>query len=714
MRRVWTALSRLVDPLRRQPRDRRLDDEVRDHLERLTADYAACGLAPAEAALAARRAFGGVDQTKARYREQRGWPWLDALLQDLRFACRRVVRDPVFSATVVAVLAIGLGVGHLFFTLTYAHLVRGLPIAEADRVVAVSTVDARGADRGLSAGDLADLRQAQRTFEDLAAYTTTAVTLGDDDGAAERVDATALSASAFAMTGVAALAGRTITTGDETPGTPPAVVLTERLWRSRYQRDAAVIGRHVKVDGAPATVVGVVSDRSGLPSAAAMFLPLATQPPASAGRDVRTLRVFGRLAPGAGLADAAADLDAIAADLARRFPATNAGTRLRLEPLNERLLGGAAARRGWRPFIVAGLVVIVVAATNAGNLLLVGAAARAREVALRTSLGASRGRILRQLLAESVVLAGLAAILGLIVSRAGVGLYRQRIPDGILPYWFDYSLNGALFAGLSVMTLAAVAVFAVWPALHASRTAVVAVLQDGGRSDTGRLAPRLGGAVLLAVQLGLATVLVAQTGVAALTGEESLPTDARLHDARVLTGAITLPASYGTLEARRAFQEQIVDRLRALPGVRGVALAASLPLDGAAERRLVVAGHERDDAVGEATVHVADVGAGYFAVLELPIVAGRDFVATDGTSADSAGDRQRQSRPPPPRRGHAARRAARVAPARRSRPRDAPLAHGHRRRAGGPAANRAARGGTDRLPAAARLGAGDGDAAGAW
>ena len=142
-----------------------------------------------------------------------------------------------------------------------------------------------------------------------------------------------------------------------------------------------------------------------------------------------------------------------------------------------------------------------------------------------------------------MILAGLAAILGLVVSRAGVGLYRQRIPDGILPYWFDYSLNGALFAGLSVMTLAAVAVFAVWPALHASRTAVVAVLQDGGRSDTGRLAPRLGGAVLLAVQLGLATVLVAQTGVAALTGEESLPTDARLHDARVLTGAITLPAS---------------------------------------------------------------------------------------------------------------------------------------------------------------------------
>ena len=122
MRHVWTALSRLVDPLRRQPRDCRLDDEVRDHLERLTADYAARGLAPAEAALAARRAFGGVDQTKARYREQRGWPWLDALLQDLRFACRRVMRDRVFSATVVAVLAIGLGVGHLYFTLTYAHL----------------------------------------------------------------------------------------------------------------------------------------------------------------------------------------------------------------------------------------------------------------------------------------------------------------------------------------------------------------------------------------------------------------------------------------------------------------------------------------------------------------------------------------------------------------------------------------------------------------
>ena len=250
------------------------------------------------------------------------------------------MRDRVFSATVVAVLAIGLGVGHLFFTLTYAHLVRGLPIAAADRVLAVSTLDARGTDLGLSAGDLTDLRQAQRTFEDLAAYTTTAVTLGDEDRAPERVEATALSASAFAMTGVVALAGRTITTDDEQPGTPPAVVLTERLWQSRYQRDAAVVGRQVRVDGAAATVVGVISDRSGLPSAAAMFLPLAATPPVGASRDSRTLRVFGRLNPGADLTAAAADLDAIAADLARRFPATNAGTRLRLEPLNERLLGG--------------------------------------------------------------------------------------------------------------------------------------------------------------------------------------------------------------------------------------------------------------------------------------------------------------------------------------------------------------------------------------
>ena len=230
---------------------------------------------------------------------------------------------------------------------------------------------------------------------------------------------------------------------------------------------------------------------------------------------------------------------------------------------------------------------IVVAATNAGNLLLVGAAARAREVALRTSLGASRGRIIRQLLVESVILAGLAAILGLVLSRAGVGLYRQRIPEGILPDRFDYSMNVALFAGLSAMTLAAVAVFAVWPALHASRTAVVAVLQDGGRSDMGRRR-RLGGAVLLAIQLGLTTVLVAQTGVAALTGEESLPTDARLHDARVLTGAITLPAWYGTLEARRAFQEQIVDcllRAARRPRRRAGGVAAARRRSGAAAGR---------------------------------------------------------------------------------------------------------------------------------
>ena len=309
--------------------------------------------------------------------------------------------------------------------------------------------------------------------------------------------------------------------------------------------------------------------------------------------------------------------------------------RLLVEPINFRLLGGAGTRRGWLPFIVAGLIVLGVAATNAGNLLLVGAANRAREVAVRTALGASRVRIARQLLVEAVLVAAVAAVIGLALSRAGVGVYRQWIPDGTLPYWFDYSLNPWLVAALAVMGLVTVVVFAVLPALHASRTTVVAVLKDGGRADTGRRTARLGGSAFLALQLGLAMVLVAQVGIATFTRDDRLATDARLDDPRVLTGALTLPATrYATPEARRIFLTLLTERVRALPGVVEVALASHGPVGGAFQRRLRVAS-QPDDAVDSTSVSVVEVSPEYFTVLDVGLVRGGS-VAAAGATDESA------------------------------------------------------------------------------
>jgi putative ABC transport system permease protein len=635
MRALWTAWSRLVDPWRRTTRDARFAEEVQDHLARLRADFEAQGLSPLDADLAARRAFGGVDQVTARYRDQRGWPALDSLVQDLRFAGRYLLRDRAFTVPVVLVLGLGLGVSHMFLTLTYAHTRRGLPIADIERVFAVSSIDGRGAIRALSYLDFVDVRASQRTFADFAAYTNAPVTLGDEGQVPDRFGGAFTTASGFAVAGVRPLLGRGFSPEDDVPGAAATVVLTERVWRGRYHGDGSLIGREVLVNGTATTVIGVVSDRSGFPSGAGVFLPLAALTGITdAARDARTIQVFGRLAEDATPAGASAELETIAATLSRQFPATNDGVRLLVEPINYRLLGGEGAQRGWLPFITAGLIVLAVASMNAGNLLLVGAAGRAREVAVRTALGASRVRIARQLLVESLLVAAVAAAAGLALSRAGVGIYRQWIPDGTLPYWFDYSLNPWLVAGLAVMGLATVLVFAVLPALHASRTSVVGVLKDGGRADTGRRTTRIGGSAFLGLQIGLAIVLVAQVGIATLLRDDRLPTDPRLDDPRVLTGTVTLPtARYATPDARRQFLTQLTDRVRALPGVVDVALASHGPVAGAFQRRLAIEGRSADVAADASTVHVVDVSPDYFAVLEIGLGPGRGFTAVSGAPA---------------------------------------------------------------------------------
>jgi putative ABC transport system permease protein len=638
VRVIWTALLRLLDPLRRRPRDARLDEEIADHLTRLRADFEARGLSAADADVAARHAFGGVDQITARYRDQRGWPALASLGQDLRFAGRYLLRDRAFAVPVVLVLALGIGVGHMFLTLTYAHVLRGLPIEDVGRVSSVTTIDARGAQRGLSYPDFVDLRAAQRTFADLAAYGNAPVTLGDEGAVPDRVSGAFTTASGFDMIGVRPLIGRGFSAADDAPGAPPTVVLTERVWRSRYDGDASVIGRNVLVNGAATAVIGVVSDRSGFPSGAGVFLPLTALPGVGgAKRDARTLQVFGRLADQSTWADASADITTVADTLSRQFPASNDGVRFLVEPINYRLLGGAGNRRGWMPFITAGLIVLAVASTNAGNLLLVGAAGRAREVAVRTALGASRIRIARQLLVEALLMAVVASAIGMALSRAGVGIYRQWIPDGILPYWFDYSLNPWLLVALAVMALVTVVVFAVLPAMHASRTAVVEVLKDGGRADTGRRVTRVGGSAFLGLQLGLAIVLVAQVGISTLTRNERLTTDPRLDDPQVLTGTMTLPAArYATPDARRQFMTLLTERLRALPGVVDVALASHGPVGGAFQRPLTIEGQPEGGASGASAAQVVDVSPGYFAALQVGVLRGRDFTSAGGAIEDAA------------------------------------------------------------------------------
>ena len=627
--RTW--LSRLLDVVLRRRRDDRLSEEVQSHLDLLVDEHVARGLSLEEARLAARRSFGGVDQVKQRYRDQRGVPGLETLLQDGRFAIRVLTRDRGFAITAVLVLAVGIGVNNMFFTVVYAHKFRGLPIDRPDRVLAISAFDDRGSNRPVSPAELDDLRSSQRQFEGLAGYVNGVVTVGDTGRAPDRFDAAYVSANAFPLIGRSPLMGRLPTAAEDRAGAEPIVLLGAGVWQSRYGGDPAILGRTILINGSPATVAGVIADQSGFPSTAQVWLPLGQFQGLSPNRDARRLQVFGRLRDGALESDARAEIEAAYARFETAYPETNRNLRARVLRLHEHLLGDLT---GWGPFVMAGVIVVLVACANVANLMIARAMHRAPELAIRTSLGASRARIVRQLLVEAAVLAGIGGAIGGVLGFGGVRLFESAIPDGMLPYWFDYSMDGRVLAALVMISLATIVVFGLIPAMQASKTDVNRVLKDGGRSGIGRVGGRVWSTVFLSLELALAMIMLSQVAVGTLGRSQSIPTDANIDSTAVITSMVTLPGpAYPTPTQREDFFRRLHERLAARPEIVAVSRATALPGDGPPPRLLEIEGRQTGGA-DQPRVATIEIAPAYFATLALGVVRGRDFTAADVDSGD--------------------------------------------------------------------------------
>jgi putative ABC transport system permease protein len=629
---VRVFVSRVLDVVLRRRRDDRLAEEVQTHLDLLTQDYIGRGMTPADARLAARRAFGGVDQVTAVYREQRGLPLVDTVAHDVRFAARLLGRDRGFTLTAVLVLGVGIGVNNMLFTILNAHTIRGLPIHRVDRVMYISTFDDRTPERGLPYPDFVDLQNAAHTFTGIAAFTSAPVTVSGDGQAAERLEAAFASANAFALLGVQPVLGRGLTLDDDRSGAAAVVLLGTGVWRARFGADPTVVGRSIVVNGAPAIVAGVIPDRSGFPSSAAIWLPLSQAPGVAVEkRDTSNLRVFGRVRDGVTVADARAEVEAIVTRLSRDDAGANGRLRARVVPINERFLG-RATDPAWRAFITVGFLIVLISCANVANLMLGRSVHRAREIAIRASLGASRRRIVGQLLIEGALLAAIGGAVGLAFAVAGVRVFRSAIPENVLPYWLDYSIDARVLGGLVAVSTATVFVFALLPAIRASKTDVNRVLKDGGRPGfsvrgTGRLMT-----AFLAAEFALAVVLLAQVVVSFRSNPPRVPSDAVIDTADVLTAAITLPpGTYQTAAERVAFHRQLAERARAIPGVSSIAVASTLPLMGGPEAQVDILARPRAAPEFERTVRTVYVGPGYFDTLGVGLVRGRDFQDGSGT-----------------------------------------------------------------------------------
>lgn len=629
--RTW--LSRLGELLFRRSREARLSDEIDHHLESIADDLKRGGMSDADARLAARRQFGNVDAMRIGHRQQRGWRVMDSFVQDVRFAVRVLRRERGFALTAILVLGVGLGVNNMFFTLVYAHKFRGVPIARPERVVSISTLDDRVSNRAISVPEFEELRQALTSVQALGAYVTGVATVGDRDRTPDRFDATYFTAGTFELLGVSPSMGRLPPAADDRPGNPAVVLLGAEAWRLRYGSDPAILGRSVLINGSPATVIGIVPEQSGFPSTANVWMPMGQWPGWKDDRSARSLQVIGRLRDDASVDAARSEIDTIYGGFEQAYPDTNRNLRARVVTLNERLLG---TLEGWMQFIIAGIIVILVACANVANLMMSRALHRAPEIAIRTSLGASRVRVMVQLLIESLVIATGGAVVGGLVSIVGVRAIDAGIPDYILPYWASYAMDGTVFAALVALAVVTVIVFGLVPALHASRTDVSRVLQQGGRSATGTSSMRIWTGGFLTLQLALAMILLTQLAVASYIANQDIPTDAHIRTTEVVTASITLPAAaYPTADRRREFFTRLDERLRARGEIVASSRTTLLPGDQSGSRRLHVRGHEQPQGATAPTVLTIETAPGYLDTLALGILRGRDFTALDGINGNT-------------------------------------------------------------------------------
>ena len=621
---IRVLISRVLDLLLSSRRERRLEEEITSHLDLLADQYLADGMTPLQARQAARRAFGGVEQMKEHYRHQRGLPLVDALRQDFRFAMRLLNRNRGFALTAVLVLGVGIGVNNMLFTILNAHTLRGLPIPSSDRVVWLSTIDDRGREHGLSLTDYEAISGAVQHYAGIAGFEAGPMVLAGDGRSADRLDGAYVTANAFDLIAATPLVGRSFTAPDDTPGAAAVAVLSKTAWETRYSSDRSALGRAITVNGVPATLIGVMPDRSGFPSTAQIWMPLSAR-----GRDARALQVFGRVAEDARVDQAVTEVAGIADRLASERPDTNRNARARVVPINDRFLG-RASDGVWRAFITVGFIVVLISCANVANLMLDRSLLRARELAIRASVGGSRTRLLRQLLVEGMVIATFGAGVGLLVAVGGIRVFRRAIPSDALPYWFDYSIDRRVLAALIAVSAATVLVFALVPAIQASRTDVVTVLKEEGRSG-GAARRRILATMFLVAQLALAVVLLAHLAVNVRLSRPGLATDTIFDDREIVTAQIALPpGAYPGNVPRSAFYESLLARIHAVNGQTPVAVTSTLPASGGDPAEVVIEGKRGPDKDGEQTALAIAITPRYFRALDLSLLQGRELHDRDG------------------------------------------------------------------------------------
>ena len=501
------TICRLLSLFRWDRAEQELSREIQSHLQLLEDDFVAKGLARKEARLAARRAFGGVEQVKEHQRDARGFRWLEDSRIDLKLGARMLVKYPGLSIVGGAGLAVGVGIGAGFFALTYSNMYATLPVEGGERIVALENRDVELNNEVRQAmHDFNVWRRELETVEEIGAFRTIGRNVIIPGGSAEPVQVAQVTAVGFNITRVAPLIGRPLVDADERITAPPVVVIGYDVWQSKFGGDASVLGRELRLGNIVHTIVGVMPQGFAFPVNHHYWTPLNTDTSAYGRREGPGIYIFGRLRDGVTMEQAQAELSALGAQAAADFPQTHARLRPQVMPYAHSILD----IQGTTVFEVATIqsimsLLVVIVAVNVGVLVYARTATRQREIAVRTAIGASRRRIVAQLFTEALVLSAVAAIAGIGLARfaiaQGFAIFEAE-GNGALPYFVDLGMPLAAYAYVGVLTLFAAAVSGILPALHATGRGVQDTLKQTSGTDGLRLGPTW--TILIVAQVAIA------------------------------------------------------------------------------------------------------------------------------------------------------------------------------------------------------------------
>ncbi|HKW32266.1 MAG TPA: ABC transporter permease [Candidatus Acidoferrum sp.] len=619
-----------------------MDAELRFHIEAYTEDFVRAGVPREEALRRARIEFGGIERAKEECRDARGVNLIDSLIKDSHFGLRILHRNPGFTAIAVLTLALGIGANTAIFSISDAFIRKPLPFPRLDRIVNLSeTQPALSSEpRGISPANFLDWQSQARSYESVSAWTLDSESLTGHD-APLKVEAARVSPNFFTTLGAKPLWGRAFSTDSDAPGSDQELILTRRFWQGQLGADPNIWSKRLRLNGHGYTVIGIMDQNVNFPPSVDVWTPMTLKGHEGFNRKDRYLRGVARLRKGVSLQQADSESKTIAQRLSESYPVTNRGWNAQVSTLTDWLNAYIIG-----PFVVLMSTVVafvlLIACANVANLQFVRASVRQKEIAVRTAVGAGRGRLIRQMLTESLILGFAGAAAGMLIARWSLRLFVGYMPADIerfVPGWDQIRLDmRALLFAIATAGVAGILAGLV-PALRSSRVDLNAFLKEGARG-LGELSSHKFRDALAIAQIALALVLLVGAGLMVKGFHALLDMNRRYQPETLLTMRVTLPyvSAYDDAQRRLAFYDRALERLAAIPSVRYAITAKGFPFSGLRDDGPYwVEGHLDVTATAQRVAVLQSISPNYFLALGVPLLEGREFGDSDGPDAPPVG-----------------------------------------------------------------------------